>query len=278
MRLIVVPALAALAASLLACNDGRASDAEADANTPDAEVDVTADAATSDATTSDATQPDAADPDVIDEPGDGCNAPAPFCVEACVDDFLQPALCLIDRWVCPPGTQPLDGCGSEPVADCEVVRLSDIPGVRIDVSLPSCRISRARALEEGVTFTYTVTVEDTLELVPDNLPGAGCVTPDDNGVQVLARIDGQGGSYCECDFGRCPGPEPVPVTLQEGAHTYELSWPGRSWNGPSDTGMPLGDPFELGVYLLDVRVAYLDGDGDLQQVQARTAASFELVP
>lgn len=245
-------------ALLFACNDSRSTDG------------ATADVGGAS---------DVALPDLwASTPEPGCGSSQPFCVEACADDFLQPAVCLVDSWVCPPGTQLEEECGSAEPADCAFEEASEIPGVRIEMDAPDCRISREEALETGVTFRYRVIVDSPLELVPDELPGARCVTPDDRGVQAIASINGVGGNYCNCDFGRCAGPDPFGITLEEGVHEYELTWSGRSWNGPSDTMVPEGEPFEFGTYVFSVTAAYLDGDGVLRSVQARAAQSFELTP
>lgn len=38
------------------------------------------------------------------------------------------------------------------------------------------------------------------------------------------------------------------VVLAPGRYEGTFDWPGRQWDGPSDTGNPLGDPFPAGDY------------------------------
>lgn len=208
---------------------------------------------------------------------EGCEGNTPFCVDACLDDFFQPSVCLVDTWACPPGTQPVDNCPSA-AAPCTVVSTSEIPGVRIEILLDDCRVSRADALESGVILPYRVVFEDTLELTLAGFDEAPCVRPDDDGLQMLATLGGSGVQFCECDQGLCASPEAELVTLQAGSYENSLVWPGRAWNGPSDFGAPLGEPFPFGTYVFEIRVPYLDGDGVLRPVEARAAAVIQVVP
>jgi hypothetical protein len=76
-----------------------------------------------------------------------------------------------------------------------------------------------------------------------------CQQPDDAGLIVSFDISGGSQRYCLCDTGLC-ATQSLTATTVLGDYVRTISWDGRNWQGPSDTGNPEGAPFPVGSYTL----------------------------
>lgn len=142
--------------------------------------------------------------------------------------------------------------GAQP--DCSERSSSDLPGVSLDVEDGRCFYTLAE-LAAGVSFDYSLSVEDTLAMVtafPQEMPLA-CLEPDDESGLVISEEIRD--AYCPlCDVGRC-SPIAAARTAHAGQYAHTLPWSGRYWQGPSDTNAPLGRPVPPGSYELVLRAA-----------------------
>lgn len=128
-----------------------------------------------------------------------------------------------------------------------------LPGVRLHVEGDRCRVQSGQEHE----FRYTLELDAPIAYTaPDS--GGGCSRCGGYGDDPLALIDFSIGAdqtwYCLCDVGCCPPTTSSMHTLLTGTFTDVIVWPGRAWNGPSDTDEPLGAPFPAGDY--DVSVTF----------------------
>jgi hypothetical protein len=108
----------------------------------------------------------------------------------------------------------------------------------------------------GGTFTYEVTTSDSAPTLHTAATGPGCSTcaswSSDPMSFVSWNIGGSGVRYCTCDTGCCAPQEAKTISLDRGTKTAKIEWPGKQWDGPSDTGAPLGAPFPPGEYAVTV--------------------------
>jgi hypothetical protein len=146
------------------------------------------------------------------------------------------------------------GCPLQKVVSAPCKSCSDpgLTGVRVCVSSETCTFKSG----VGGTFTYEVTVDDTAPVLHTAATGPGCGVCASWSADPLSfvswNIGGAGARYCMCDTGCCaPQPEKT-VTLDRGTRSAKIDWPGKQWNGPSDTGAPLGAPFPPGNYTVSV--------------------------
>jgi hypothetical protein len=150
---------------------------------------------------------------------------------------------------------------------------SSIPGVsiKLDPGVP-CTFTRAD-LARGVTFPYTVVVDN-------DLPNVGidrCAVVDASGLPLSPGISGCGLSYCPtCDVGPCAQGVNT-VTLHAGTTKGSFSWDGRSWSGPSDWNAPKGPPFSPGVYTLKL-VAKISQSAPNQTLEASVTMPVRIDP
>jgi hypothetical protein len=128
-----------------------------------------------------------------------------------------------------------------------------LPGVRLHVEGDRCRVQTGQEHE----FRYRLEVDDPIAYyAPDS--GGSCGRCAGYGDDPLTLIDFSIGAadtwYCLCDVGCCPPTTTSQWTLQTGTFADVILWPGREWNGPSDTNEPLGALFAAGDY--DVSVTF----------------------
>jgi len=111
------------------------------------------------------------------------------------------------------------------------------------------------AVGEGGTFRYEIRLaKDTTMHVPE-IPACGCATYGADPMSFVSiSISGTGGvGYCAtCDVGCCGGAPEQTITLAARTCDDLLTWPGKQWAGPSDTGNGLGPDFPPGDYVVHV--------------------------
>jgi hypothetical protein len=145
-------------------------------------------------------------------------------------------------------------CGTPPTttlgAPCSATH-SAFQGVTATLSASTCTY---RVGQAG-TFEYSVTVDE--HAAPFTLPASGpSGGPDPTDGKLATLVDwrivsvsGEAEGYCgDCDLGLGPGWAAATLTLEHGTKSATLSWPGRTWFGPSDTNNPLGPAFTVGDY------------------------------
>jgi len=141
-------------------------------------------------------------------------------------------------------------CNVTPRSESCAVDVTDasLPGVRVHLEGDRCRVQTDR----HHVFRYRIEVDDAIPYTAADSAG-GCGRcggyTDDPLTLVDIRVDdGNAVQYCQCDVGCCPPITEHEVTLRAGDADGELDWPGRQWQGPSDTNQPLGAPFPPGDY------------------------------
>ena len=124
-----------------------------------------------------------------------------------------------------------------------------LPGVSIAVSTDTCTFAAGAA----GTFTYVTTIKDPLTFT--TAPHAGCTpTTSDPASFIVTEVLGTNARYCPtCDVGTCPEDPGEDITIPAGTYMGQLNWPGRQWDGPSDTGKQLGPAFPPGSYTVHVQ-------------------------
>jgi hypothetical protein len=169
-------------------------------------------------------------------------------------------------------------CGDPPLLICSPTSSSTLPGVRFDVSENPCVITLDQAAG-GVSFTYKTVIDDDLPGVSSIAWANGCDPPDESGLSVLERIHGGDQAYCLCDIGRCM-PQTYDVDLLQGTHDSSFAWDGRNWSGPSDTGLPEGDPFPAGTYefTVEAKGTYRAAGGGEEPFEISASVQFHLIP
>ncbi|MGZ3422219.1 MAG: hypothetical protein ACXVEF_36015 [Polyangiales bacterium] len=146
-------------------------------------------------------------------------------------------------------------CGCEQpkvLSACKACSETGLTGVRVCISADTCSFNSGT----GGTFTYEVTVDDTAPILHTAATGPGCSVCASWSADPLSFVSWNigGGSirYCMCDTGCCAPQTEKTITLDRGKKSGTIDWPGKQWNGPSDTGAPLGDPFPPGTYSVSV--------------------------
>ena len=141
---------------------------------------------------------------------------------------------------------------------CSVEMTGTLPGVSIEVSSMSCRYRRG----EAAVFTYRVTVDASVPAI--DVPESNSCDCNHRNAQIdswvswtIAGTSSAGSSqqYCLCDTGCCAPQSSATITPQQGTIEENIMWPGRVWQGPSDTGNEPGDYFEVGTYNVTVSFA-----------------------
>ncbi len=162
-----------------------------------------------------------------------------------------------------PGTE--DSGGQDVSADigsgpCDVVSASDLEGVEIAILGERCSWTKAE-LAAGVLIPYQVRVDSALTVIPAAQDAGGCERPGPSGLTISFRIQNlQNEVYCLCDVGLCMASQD-PSVLVAGTYHQEIEWSGTTWNGPSDTGNPLGPAFSAGPATLTVSALGKKSDG-----------------
>jgi hypothetical protein len=149
------------------------------------------------------------------------------------------------------------GCAGQTQMPCSVENVTGpVPGVAITVRANSCLLDRG----QPATFAWTVTADATvpsLHVAGSSGCGSCLARTTDPSTWVSYVIDGtssagNGMCYCLCDVGCCAPDVDRDVQLATGAMSGTIEWSGRTWDGPSDTGNPMGDFFEPGHYQVTV--------------------------
>ena len=138
-----------------------------------------------------------------------------------------------------------------------------LPGVTIAIDADGCTFKTGT----GGEFRYAVTVGagadggPTTMTIPNSQGGCGPCSSfsSDPLTWTSAVVRGNGQSYCVCDTGCCPPVDGGSVALASGVARSVLTWPGRSWGGPSDTNEPLGAAFPPGDYAVIVSTGDASG-------------------
>jgi len=126
----------------------------------------------------------------------------------------------------------------------------------------SATLTGACAVKAGVggKFEYTVTLDHAVTFT---LPGSGgaCGACFGNAPNVGSLLDVRVGGgadssvrYCSCDKGCCVPTTAHAVRLEAGTTQGTLDWPGKEWDGPSDTGNQPGAPFPPGSYFVTLNL------------------------
>jgi hypothetical protein len=149
-----------------------------------------------------------------------------------------------------------------PPRPCDVDATDDsLPGVTIHVESHRCNFEVGQPGE----FTWKVDVAESVTYQVEASAGCGsCKTWGGNnpGQLVTYRVGTGDVHYCECDTGCCPPDMSMAYTLEASSGVGRIAWPGRQWDGPSDTNNPLGEPFPAGSYDVEVSLA-LPGAGSV---------------
>jgi hypothetical protein len=135
---------------------------------------------------------------------------------------------------------------------CEFSGDGTLKGVSFDLSGNDC-VFTLDEIAAGISLHYRIVVEEELHNVVSRPLDAGqCDELGPAGLRTFEKIHGNDQTYCICDSGLCGGPQES-VDLVPGDYSDSFDWDGRNWNGPSDTGNPMGAPFPPGEYVLVVR-------------------------
>jgi hypothetical protein len=135
---------------------------------------------------------------------------------------------------------------------CEFSSDGTLKGVSIDLSGNDC-VFTLDELAAGISLHYRILVEQELHDVASRPLDAGqCDEVGPSGLRTFEKIHGGDQTYCICDSGLC-GAIPEAIDLVPGDYSDSFAWDGRNWNGPSDHGVPMGEPFPPGQYVLVVR-------------------------
>jgi hypothetical protein len=144
-------------------------------------------------------------------------------------------------------------CDVPPSTPCAIdVEDPQLPGVRLHVEGDRCRVQTGREHE----FRYRLELDDPIDYTVPESSGCGyCGGYGDDPLALVQYSIGAGDiRYCMCDVGCCAPDTARSETLAAGTFEQVIVWPGRQWDGPSDTDEPLGAPFPEGDY--DVSVTF----------------------
>ncbi|HEV8323923.1 MAG TPA: hypothetical protein VG389_20060 [Myxococcota bacterium] len=143
-----------------------------------------------------------------------------------------------------------DGATDAAAPACEATASSTLPDVTLSFPPQDCTFTLAEAAA-GISITYEVAVAAPVDMVtpaPQDAGGCGPIT-NPSGLLVFELLGGGGQQYCLCDVGLC-APGSTTIQLVPGNYGAAFTWTGRNWDGPSDTGNPMGAPFPPGDYTL----------------------------
>lgn len=147
---------------------------------------------------------------------------------------------------------------------------STLDGVRIEMPDQPCTFTLAEAAA-GIDFLYDVVVDSQVDGVTYT---RGCFEPGPSGLVTSEVVAGGGQRYCVCDVGLCMSTMEM-RDLPAGAHRSTFHWEGRNWEGPSDTGMPMGPAFPVGDYTLEITSSGMHAGTSFE---LRTRFPVHLVP
>jgi hypothetical protein len=149
---------------------------------------------------------------------------------------------------------------------------SDLPGVSIEFLDPICEFTLAEA-QAGIEIDYRIHITEAVSgITPDWQDSGRCVQQGDSGFILFETLSGGAENYCLCQSGHCAGFRDENITLVPGTYESSFTWSGLNWNGPSDTGNPMGAAFPVGTYTLRVSAI-----GELSLGDAGPAEDFEVV-
>lgn len=149
---------------------------------------------------------------------------------------------------------PADAPGTTDAAGCAPgTGSTTLPALTVGFPPQRCVYTLAEAAA-GITLAYEVNVASAVTIEQM----LNCESGGPSGAVVVEAVQGGGQRYCVCDTGLC-FPTTITPTLVPGSYPSTLPWTGRNWDGPSDTGMPLGPPFPAGDYAFDVRITGTSG-------------------
>jgi hypothetical protein len=177
---------------------------------------------------------------------------------------------------------PILDAGLRPTDAGTTCRSQSLPAsgpVRFEFPPQRCQFTLAEAAL-GIAFLYEVVVEPSQAASVQSAPPRTqtCSKPKDSAdLYVFEQISGAGKSYCLCDLGNCPRPEPQ-VGAGAGRHRLTFEWTGREWRGPSDTNNPQGAPFPPGEYTFTVSSTVSDLRADAGPREVTGQLTFTLVP
>jgi hypothetical protein len=177
--------------------------------------------------------------------GSACAASGASCaVSGCCQEIFETCISqAIDKLCLNAIPPPRDGgvCGGG--------ASSNLSGVQLVFPDQPCSYTAAE-VAAGIQIVYDEVITAPVgKLVPAPGDDGGCARPDDAGLIVGYRIAGAGQNYCLCDTGLC-APQSLVTTPVVGTHARQISWDGRNWNGPSDTGNREGAAFPPGTYTI----------------------------
>jgi hypothetical protein len=144
---------------------------------------------------------------------------------------------------------------------CVGASYSTLPGATFVFAVQRCRYSVAEA-QNGIDIVYELDLEEPVGgVMPLALDAGRCEQPGASGLIVHSELTDESHTYCECDVGLCPGDDAPRITLVPGAYSDRVHVVARDWQGPSDTGAALGDPFPPGAYELVLVAKGMVGTG-----------------
>lgn len=127
-----------------------------------------------------------------------------------------------------------------------------LPGVSVHVEADRCNFKSGQAAQ----FRYRVTLTQSIPYTAPASQGCGSCSPysADASARISYTIGNSSGSvrYCICDTGCCAPNASAAFTLAPKTVNGTIDWPGRQWQGPSDTANPYGAAFPPGSYDVSV--------------------------
>lgn len=134
---------------------------------------------------------------------------------------------------------------------CQTTATSTLPGVSVEFLATDCTFTLAEAAA-GIQIDYQIVVASNVPNVHPVPQSTGCNGAGSSLLFVFENLGSDDQNYCLCDLGKCPTPDPDPVTIPQGAYPASFLWDGRNWSGPSDFDAPKGPAFPPGDYTLAV--------------------------
>lgn len=144
------------------------------------------------------------------------------------------------------------GCVSNDGLPCSVTTdgSAALGNMEITLDTPSCTMTAGT----GALLSYTITTQQAVSFMYG--PHAGCTPTEDNPSSfTAAEVTGQGGEFCPtCDVGTCGEDPGEMITIPAGSYPGSLNFPGREWDGPAGSGVPIGGNLPAGAYTAKVIV------------------------
>lgn len=203
--------------------------------------------------------------DVEPKPDTGSCADTAPATCGCPGNTYPSTECVDGEWFCPgpnscPGNENITTVNNTAVNNttpCRVESTSDLAGVALEIEPSACVFTQTE-LADGVEFAYSYTIDSLTDISP--AAEFSCWRDLDGNFPHTHEIVGNGQRFCLCDVGLCDENTSL-MTLIPGTYRKVFGWTGTNWNGPSDTGNPLGEPFPPGTYTVTVRSSGSDAEG-----------------